>query len=169
MFRQGERVDMRTLAERLQVGRATLYRWVVDREKLIDFILARRSAELWARALDEAEDGTGLEHVLSAVRRLFVLAASDEPLVAFATREPNLALRVLLDPEGRLATALCQGLKAQFEVDVPEAAVPDDVFAALSLTATAMVWANVAGGRDPEGEATVSILRTVLATYPAAR
>jgi AcrR family transcriptional regulator len=165
-FEQGERIDMATLAERLNVGRTTLYRWVGDRDTLIDRVASRIGRRLWEQARREAQ-GSGLEHYLDAARRFMELSVHDEPVVAFATRESALALRIFLDPGSRVASRMRLALQMQLTEDVPGHQVPDEVFAVLGLSATTLVWANVASGHPPQIDATVSLFRVVLNAHLA--
>ena len=45
-FEAGQRVDMAQIAERLGVGRSTLYRWVGDREALMDRVIDQTTLKL---------------------------------------------------------------------------------------------------------------------------
>lgn len=164
LFRRCERVDMNTVAARLNIGRSTLYRWVGDRERLIDQVILDAIGELWQRARRDAR-GDGLEHALDAARRFMLDCLTYEPLTHFAHREPNLALRVLLDPDGLVASALRTALAHEVASAAPDLTAPEETFAVLSMTATAIVWGNVAADRVPDIEAAVGIMRTVLSAH----
>ena len=160
LFDQGERVDMNSLAMRLGIGRATLYRWVGDREHVLDRVILTCVQELWAGAQPRSR-GQGIDRALSTVRLFLRDSTAYAPLRDFAQREPNLALRVLLNEDGEVNHAIRWALA--LEVTAYTALeVPDETFAVLALTATALVWASVAAGREPAIEATVTIMRTVL-------
>ncbi|MFI6432393.1 QsdR family transcriptional regulator [Rhodococcus oryzae] len=164
LFQHGERVDMNTVATHLDIGRSTLYRWVGDREKLMDRVILASIGDIWERAL-AAATGEGLEHPLDASRRFMEGCIEYRPLTQFAQREPNLALRVLLDPDGLVTRALQRSLANETASAAPENTAPTETFGVLALTATALVWANVAADRRPDIEATVGIMRTVLAAH----
>ncbi|MFD7847672.1 QsdR family transcriptional regulator [Nocardia sp. NPDC059764] len=163
-FQHGERVDMNTVASQLGIGRTTLYRWVGDREKLMDYVILESVDDLWRQSLTAAA-GDGIEYALDAVARFIRATTAYAPLARFVEREPNLALRVLLDPAGLVVTALTSGLAAAITAAAPELEVPPPTYGVLSVAATAVVWANVAGGREPDIDSTVAIMRTVLLAH----
>ena len=94
-FAAGQRLDMRSLARRLGLARATLYRRAGNRERLLDEMLWWRARRL---ILDQvlataALEGTGrLVAVIGGVLRAI---AKDRPLRAFLESDPETALRLL--------------------------------------------------------------------------
>ncbi|MEV6274052.1 QsdR family transcriptional regulator [Nocardia sp. NPDC051832] len=164
LFDRRERVDMHTVAARLGIGRSTLYRWVGDREQLMDHVILESIGELWRSARRNAQ-GENLERALDAARLFMLDCVRHEPLTHFARREPNLALRVLLDPDGLVTAALQSALAHEVATAAPDLDVPAESFRVLAMTATAVVWANVAADRTPDIEAAISIMRTVLSAH----
>ena len=59
MFVAGQRLDMRSLARRIGVARATLYRRVGNREQLLDQVLWWRARRLLADQVQASADLTG--------------------------------------------------------------------------------------------------------------
>jgi len=163
VFRTGERVDLQSLADRLDVGRTTLYRWVGDREQLLDQVMATIARDVWLDAAQDAK-GNGLEHTLDAARLFMNWTASDPALIRFADREPALMLRVLMNPQGRIARNMALSLRAQLEADLPEVAgkIGPGVFDLLASAATALEWANVVAGHEAQIDTAVDVMRTVL-------
>ncbi|MCZ4556741.1 QsdR family transcriptional regulator [Rhodococcus maanshanensis] len=167
LFQQGERVDMHAVASRLDIGRSTLYRWVGDREKLMDQVILGSIGDIWNDSRAAAR-GSGIDRVLDATR-LFMQGCVDfEPLATFAQREPNLALRVLLDPDGLVTKALARNLSRETAETAPAISVPEETFGVLALAATALLWAHVAASREPNIDATIDIMRAVLAAHARA-
>ena len=72
---------------------------------------------------------------------------------------------MLLDPDGLVNQALQYSLARETATAVPELIVPPETFGVLAMTATALVWANVAAGREPDIDATIGIMRTVLSAH----
>jgi AcrR family transcriptional regulator len=93
-FLAHERVDMNELAGDLGVGRATLYRWVGDRDQLLGEVM-------WSVAsigLDQAKGaaaGDGVEWLLDVYWRFGDLIIDFEPVRRFVENEPECALRVM--------------------------------------------------------------------------
>ncbi len=101
LFLRKERVDLRRIAQELGVGRTTLYRWVGDREQLLGEVLGELNEGAWQTARARAE-GEGLPGLRDAVDRFAALTTSFAPAVHFARTEPAMAIRVLMDPDGRV-------------------------------------------------------------------
>ncbi len=161
LFAADERVDMATLADRLAIGRSTLYRWVGDRDRLMGKVVVASIGEIWidARA---ASTGRGVDRSLDSARRFMVTVVDHAGLRGFVNREPNLALRVLMDPEGLVGRALAAGIGDAVGEDTGVDLAHTDVFAVLGHLATALVWGNVAAGLDPQVESIVRVMRDVI-------
>lgn len=96
------------------------------------------------------------------MRRFIVAVTADADLRGFVQREPALALRVLMDPEGPVAQALRVGLAAASEKDADLTDIEDETYAVTVQVATSLVWANVAGGLEPQVDSIIDVLRKVL-------
>lgn len=162
-FERGERVDMRTLADELAVGRTTLYRWVGDREQLIAELFARWTDELFD-AVGEQAVGEGIDRALDTVRRFMELSAGFEPLREFAQREPTLALRILVSPRGLVQDRLRARIAEALERERPRDAAPfpSDVVDVLIQVGAALQWTPIVIGEDPEIDHALELGRTVL-------
>src|SRR4051794_26678247 len=104
-FLDGERIDMQVLAAETGVGRATLYRWFGDRERLIGqvlWVLSRQALE-WIAVQDRPDE---IEHVFVSVETFMQVTSDFEPLRRFLAAEPALALRALLEPDAPLVVSL---------------------------------------------------------------
>lgn len=157
---------MAALASRLGVGRSTLYRWVGDREALMDQIIDATTIKISRSAVRRIR-GEGLDRVASAVRVYLQATTRYEPLRHLAQREPNLALNVFMDPTGVFATHTREALRRQITEDLPHVSVPDDVIDVLNTTNLALMWASIAGGYEPRIDRAVAVLRTVVAAHAA--
>jgi AcrR family transcriptional regulator len=111
-FLRRQRVDMNELARELGIGRATLYRWVGGRERLLGEVLwslselglaqAVADADAEAGAGGDARAGRGAERgaggaawVLAVYRGFGARIVELEPLRHFVKAEPECALRVM--------------------------------------------------------------------------
>lgn len=163
-FEAGQRVDMAQIAERLGVGRSTLYRWVGDREALMDRVIDETTIKI-AKSVQRRVRGQGLDRILSAVRVYLEATTKYEPLRSLAEREPHLALHVIMNPDGVFARNTRDGLRGQIQRDLPELEIPEDVVGVINATNLALVWAAIAGGYDPQIDQAVAIVRTVIGAY----
>lgn len=73
---------MNSVASHLGIGRATLYRWVGDREKQLGRVLLASISNLWQRSLADSE-GEGLERPLDATRRFIEGCIENGPVTSF--------------------------------------------------------------------------------------
>jgi AcrR family transcriptional regulator len=167
-FEAGERVDMAALSQRLGVGRSTLYRWVGDREALMDRVIEATTIKL-AMAVQDRFTGTGLEYTLSAVREYLLATTAYEPLRSLAQREPNLALQVFFNPDGAFAASTLSGLRQRLDTDLPDLVVSDETLRVINATSLAMAWASIAGGYEPKIDEAVNVIRIVLEAEIAAQ
>ncbi|WP_143664434.1 QsdR family transcriptional regulator [Streptomyces sp. NRRL B-24572] len=160
MFVHGDRVDMRTLAGALGVGRTTLYRWVGDREQLIGHVLAELTRQTWLAVADHAE-GEGLERALDTLRRFMVATADFPPLRQFAQNEPAVALRVLMAENGAVSAALREGIARAMAENLTAEVDPERIDILVQL-GTAMEWAPVVIGEAPAIDRAIALMRSLL-------
>jgi AcrR family transcriptional regulator len=95
----GERLDIGRLAQELQVGRATLFRWVGTREQLYVEVLRRVYARQRKDLLESAQ-GRGLALLEDVVRRNLEALAGSTALKKFLEYDPESALRMLTARSG---------------------------------------------------------------------
>ena len=93
---------MAQIATRLGVGRSTLYRWVGDRDALMDQVIDATTTKL-SKSVSRRIRGKGLDRVASAVRVYLEATTRYEPLRSLAQREPQVALHVFMNPDGVFA------------------------------------------------------------------
>ena len=135
---------MQVLAADVGVGRATLYRWFGDRERLIGLVLSElsRQALQWLADQAPADEKAHILHTIDAFMRV---TCAFPPLLRFLNAEPALALRTLLDPDAPLITFL-------------------------SAWATdRLAEAGFGGGADPSARELAEVLVSVTSTYCWAR
>lgn len=166
MFGERATVDMDGLAERLVVSRATLYRVVSSRDRLLGDVLWSYAQPLYVRALAEAA-GTGTERVLEVLRRFGRAIMANPQFRAFLASDPHSAMRVLFGPDGGVHerfvaanrallvdTAERDGLALPFDVD-PLAYVFSRIFES--------IWyADLLSGREIDLDVAERVARAVL-------
>lgn len=161
MFLAGERVEMRTLADALDISRTTLYRWVGEREQLMGEVLGGL-VEGWLATVEPEVRGEGVTRFLDLLRRFLELAAAASPLTEFTQREPALALRVLVDRKGAVSERSNEALYRKLAEIGPGPPVPTDIADAIGLVARTLVWVNIATGQEPDIEGAVDLARVLL-------
>src|SRR5215470_5042545 len=82
-FLAGQRLDMRSLARRIGVARATLYRRVGNREQLLDQVLWWRARRLLANQVRASAHLTGTERLTAVVGGVLRGIGTDRPVRMF--------------------------------------------------------------------------------------
>lgn len=100
-YLRGQRVDVRSIAAELGLGRTTIYRWFGSRDGLIGEVLFRASEPLLDAARAEAK-GTGGNALLDTFDRFNRSLAEAPALRSFLEQERDAALRIITSSGGRL-------------------------------------------------------------------
>jgi AcrR family transcriptional regulator len=110
-FVSGQRLDMRSLARRIGVARATLYRRAGNREQLLDQVLWWRARRLLAEQVRASACLAGTERLTALIGGVLHAIGADRPLRVFLESDPETALRILT---GR-RSMVHQGMAASLE------------------------------------------------------
>ena len=164
-FLEGRRIEMRSLAEDLGIGRTTLYRWVGERDELIEEVLTGLVDE-WFEAVEGQVSGTGRKRLLDIFTRFLEIASASSPVSDFASREPALTMRLLLDRQGKVAMRSKELISQLFTEHLPDREVPENIVDAIEMSTAALVWANIATEREPDIEGAISLTETLIDVCP---
>jgi AcrR family transcriptional regulator len=163
----GEPLDMSALAAELGIGRATLYRWVGNREELLARVLAEYTERTLRDAVDAAS-GEGADLVVDVLRRFMTTVATAEPLATLTQREPLLFIRLAMAPgmvEDRAARSLADLLEREVAARRLSLELPAQVMAgALVRLCDAYLYAHLLGGAEPQIDTTVQLASLLLRT-----
>jgi AcrR family transcriptional regulator len=163
-------IDMDELAQELAVSRATLYRAVDGRDRLLGDVLWSFAERAFERARRDL-DFEGVDAILEVSRRFTGDVMSAEPFRRFLEREPQTALRVLLTPAGGVHERTVVMQRAIF-ADVLagcEDELPGDLLSLAELYVRlheSILYADVMSGRRPDPEVAERAVRALL-TAPA--
>lgn len=93
----GKMLDMLALASELGVGRSTLYRWVGNREQLINEVLMMLLQETFAWVDDKLakEKAEGTELIIRWAQYIMRTVNHSTPITSILRNEPDVALRIL--------------------------------------------------------------------------
>src|SRR3984957_13733621 len=94
-FVAGQRLDMRSLARRIGVARATLYRRVGNREQLLDQVLWWRARRLLADQVRASAHLMGTDRLTAVIAGVLRGIGADRPVRMFLESDPETALRVM--------------------------------------------------------------------------
>lgn len=162
LFVRGDRIDMQSLAGQLGIGRSTLYRWVGDRDQLLGVVLAQLAGET-AQLVAEQAEGEGLERALDTIRRFMTVTSSFPPLIEFAQREPEVALRVLLAQHSEVTQQLRLFFRTALDENLAGPRADDELVEVITQLATALEWSPIIVGEPPAIDRAIRLMRSVLA------
>ncbi len=164
-FLAEERVDMRSLAQELGIGRTTLYRWFGDREHLLGrvlWVLSEQTLE-WLAAQAPLEEK---RNVLVNVEAFMEVTSTFPPLLTFMSAEPAVALRTLLEPTSPLVRSLAlwtapRLADAGYGVDRRGPSATELAEVLVSVTST-YCWARVIAGGEADVSGAMRAVRVLL-------
>jgi AcrR family transcriptional regulator len=176
IFLGGDRVDMRALARNLQVDRATLYRWVGSREKLLTEILwsliSRTIETLRAESAATGPAATGpaagCQSPAAAVIDGSVRAVIANPgMRRFIEREGDLALRLLTTRatgfEGRLIALIAEFFEAEAAAGRLRTAIPPaDLPYVVVRIMESYIYLGLITGEHPDPERAARVINALL-------
>ncbi|ROO84492.1 TetR family transcriptional regulator [Actinocorallia herbida] len=171
-FLAGERVDMGVLAGALGVDRATLFRWVGNRDQLLSEVIWSLCYANWRQAIDAAT-GTGTDRILR-IFHFFTQAVMDaEYFRAYLDRERERALRLLSTRAGvqhARVTALFHGL-LEVEQQVSGIVLPlpaDDTAYLMTRLGEMFIYADLIIGEEPDATKATAAVAAILGAVPSA-
>ncbi|HEY6314612.1 MAG TPA: QsdR family transcriptional regulator [Streptosporangiaceae bacterium] len=166
-FAAGQRLDMRSLARRIGVARATLYRRVGNREQLLDQVLWWRARRLLAEQVRATASLTGTARLTALIGGALHAIGQDRPLRTFLESDPETALRILT---GRRST-VHRGMAVALEnlIDLERARGSFDTSLDTPTLAYAIVrvsegflYADVIADRAPDIGRAVTVIEALL-------
>jgi AcrR family transcriptional regulator len=165
-FLRGERIDMQELAAELGVSRATLYRWVGSRERLIGEVLWSFS-ELQLQESRAMATGRGAERVVQIYEHYLTVTAQFPPLRKFIESEPDAALRILWSGHGVIQRRLIDDARGMLEeaVDAGELELrlpADDLAYVMVRIGESFSWREWITGEEPDVPKAAAVVRMLL-------
>jgi AcrR family transcriptional regulator len=153
-FLAQERVDMNELAAGLGVGRATLYRWVGDRDQLLGEVLWSLTEPALDRVKAETK-GEGVDWVLAVYRRFGELILETPAVRHFVQAEPEAALRVMTtkaSPQQARVIGWYRDLlvEAQERFGITYRLDPETLAFTLIRVAESFLWTDLITGEEPD-------------------
>jgi AcrR family transcriptional regulator len=163
-FAAGERIDMRGLADELDINRVTLYRWVGSREQLITEVLWAATRKSFERYRAEHTGGPRAAAALTA----FVRDVNDHPGMRQLLRdEPAFALNLLTSTSGEYQSRYLHLIRDLIAEDRAAGLVSSDVpLDDLARTAVRItesyIHTRVLIGEQPDARRAEVVLRVLL-------
>jgi AcrR family transcriptional regulator len=116
-FVAGQRLDMRSLARRIGVGRATLYRRAGNREQLLDQVLWWRARRLLADQVRASATRTGADRLTAVIGGVLRAIGTDRPVRMFLESDPETALRLLTGTRSTVHRGMAQALENLIDLE----------------------------------------------------
>jgi len=101
MWLKGERIHLASRSAERNIGRATLFRWVGNKDLLLGEVLWSLYAPLRLEALS-ATPGQGVDFVVGVYRHINSTLLHSEPLRRFIHEDPEYALKILTSSRSTL-------------------------------------------------------------------
>ncbi len=154
---KGDRLHLADLAEDLGIGRATLFRWVGNKDLLLGDILWSLYAPIRASVV-ASTPGAGVDFVVEVYRRITIELVSAKPLRDFIKQDPEHALRVLTSSASTMHSRVVEAntLMIQDQIDKGYLEKPPMRVESLSYfmvrLAESCLYSDVIIGREPNIE-----------------
>jgi AcrR family transcriptional regulator len=169
-FISGQRLDMRELAADMGISRATLYRWVGDRERLLGEILwslAERGLEQARSHADATATGPGADWIARFSQSFMEATAGFQPIRRFVEAEPDAALRVLMSNHGVQHQRLIAALRAVLEERAAAGHIKlrlnaADLAYVIIRVAESFVWREFITGEESDLARATEVIRVLL-------
>lgn len=172
-YLDGESIDMSALAHQLGIGRATLYRWVGNREELLAVVLAdatERTFRVAERAARTVDGAGGPDYVVDVLARFMCAVLAAPGLKALTRREPMLFIRLATMPgaiEERAASLVEGLLDGEHAAGRLTSALPVPALAvAIVRVCDFHMYAHLLGRGAPEVDTALAIVRVLVGSRP---
>jgi AcrR family transcriptional regulator len=165
-WRRGERIDMSALARELAINRATLYRWVGSRERLLVDVIWNLSNHIIDTADSQVRE-RGVERIVQVVTRFIDKAITHQGMQTWLANEGESAIRLLTRHQAGFQPQLVSRIEALLreEVDAGRLDLPADVHEVayvLEQLIESYVYLYQIAGERPQARRAEPILRMLL-------
>jgi len=165
VYLAGEKLDMSWLADDLGASRATLYRWVGNRDDVLAVVLSEATERTYRQAIEQAQ-GHGSAYLLDLFNTVMRSIVASAPLRALTTREPMVFIRLAFLPgaiESAAARITAEVLARESASGALKLTLTPDVLAkALVRICEVHLYAPLLGGDEPEIETALDLVSLLL-------
>jgi AcrR family transcriptional regulator len=167
-FAAGQRLDMRSLARRVGVGRATLYRRAGNRERLLDELLWWRARRLLVDQVQASAELAGTERLVAVIGGVLRAVARDRPLRAFLESDPETALRLLTGSRSTVHRGMATALEKLIDLERkrgcfdPSLDTPTLAYA-ITRISEGFLYADVIADHAPDVDRARTVIEALLA------
>jgi AcrR family transcriptional regulator len=170
----GQRLDMRSLARQVGVARATLYRRVGNRERLLDEVIWWRARRLLAHQVRATAGLAGAARIAATIRGVLAVAERDAPLRAFLEADPETAMRILTGTRSTVQRGMAGALENLIDTERGRGAFEADLDTptlayAIVRICEGFLYADVIADRRPDIGRAVTVIEALLSGLDLAR
>jgi len=156
LWLKGERIHLASLSEELHIGRATLFRWIGNKDLLMGETLWSLYDSLRQDAIAQTS-GHGVDYVVGVFRHINSVLLHSEPLRRFVHDDPEYALKILTSSRSTLHSRTVEANTRILEEQVAAGYIqPPMNLESLSYfmvrLAESCLYADIIGGREPRDE-----------------
>lgn len=167
---KGQRLNLSALAEELGIGRATLMRWVGNKELLLGEILWSLYKQILDNARARADDDPqlkGVDYLARIYEDINAEIIEAEPLHQFLRQDPQFALRVLTSNVSGLQERLLDAWKKLLDEQVDKGAITpqmntEDLAFFVVRIGEGAIYSDIICGREPAPEPATKAFRLLL-------
>jgi AcrR family transcriptional regulator len=162
-FVAGQRLDMRSLARRIGVARATLYRRVGNRDQ----VLWWRARRLLADQVRASADLTGTDRLTAVIGGVLRAIGADRPVRMFLEADPETALRLLTGPRSTVHQGMADALENLIDLERGRGAfdarldTPTLAFAIVRVS-EGFLYSDVIADRAPDIGRAVTVIEALI-------
>ena len=162
-----QRLDMRSLARRLGVARATLYRRAGNRERLLDELLWWRARRLLVDQVQATAALAGTERLVAVIGGVLRAIARDRPLRAFLESDPETALRLLTGTGSTVHRGTARTLERLIDTERGRGCfdasldTPTLAYAILRISES-FLYSDVVADRAPDIDRAITVIEALL-------
>lgn len=161
-------IDMQELADELWVSRATLYRVVGSRDRLLGDVLWAFGSNFF-RLSHQESTCSGAERLLEVLRNFGSRMFGSEQFRSFLAQEPETAARVLFTPSGGIHDRFVKANRRLIQeiVDAGELTLrfdADSLAYVLVRLYESMWYSDLLIGRDPDPDVVEHLARALLSS-----
>jgi AcrR family transcriptional regulator len=166
-FVAGQRLDMRSLARRLGVARATLYRRAGNRDRLLDEMLWWRARRLLADQVCATSELSGTDRLAAVIGGVLHVIGTDRPLRVFLESDPETALRILTGTRSTVRRGVARALENLIELERGRAAfdtsldTPTLAYAIMRIS-EGFLYPDVIAERAPDTGRAITVIEALL-------
>jgi AcrR family transcriptional regulator len=166
-FVAGQRLDMRSLARRIGVARATLYRLAGNREQLLDQVLWWRARRLLADQVLASTDLTGTDRLSAVIGGVLRAIGADPPVRMLLESDPETGLRILTGRCSTVHQGMAEALENLIDLERGRGAfdasldTPTLAFAIVRVS-EGFLYSDVIADRTPDIGRAVTVIEALL-------